>query len=345
MPCTMQRPSSSSQLCISERRSRTSMLRAISISLLFLLGILFWNMSQDPSEPLFRPYTYQFYFISTKSSFYFVNNDQFTVVAMSSPFLKWVGGKQKLIDDIIKHFPNNIDTYYEPFLGGGSVLLAVLNSDIRIKKIRANDLNAYLVQTYIDIRDNTEELISSLKELKNIDDYYENRKLFNELKKENQFSVKASALFIYLNKTCFRGLYREGPNGFNVPFGHYKNPNWINADLLRVWSDKIKNVEFSCLPYQDFLNDVGEHDFVYLDPPYAPENKTSFTKYNVSDFLDHEQFFSVVKKLPRFVMSNSKTEHTLYAFAEFEIHEIVARRSINSKKPGSTTTEIVVIKV
>ncbi|AAC96931.1 DNA methyltransferase [Paramecium bursaria Chlorella virus 1] len=265
---------------------------------------------------------------------------------MSSPFLKWVGGKQKFVNNIITHFPKNIDTYHEPFLGGGSVLLAVLNSDIQIKKIRANDLNAYLIQTYIDVKDNTEELIEELKSLKNSEeDYYENRKIFNSLKKEGHFSVKASALFIYLNKTCFRGLYREGPNGFNVPFGHYKNPNWINADLLRGWSDKIKNVEFSCLPYQDFLNDVGEHDFVYLDPPYAPENKTSFTKYNVSDFLDHEQLFSIVKSLPQFVMSNSKTEKTLNAFASFEILEITTRRAINSKKPGSTTTEIIVIKM
>lgn len=262
---------------------------------------------------------------------------------MSSPFLKWVGGKQKLTKEIIPLFPTNIDTYHEPFLGGGSVLLAVLNSDIKIKKIRANDLNAYLVRTYIDVRDNTEELITSLKDLENSEeDYYKNRKLFNELKKNGHFSVKASALFIYLNKTCFRGLYRESPNGFNVSFGHYKNPDYIQADLLRDWSNKIKNVEFSCLPYQDFLHEVRENDFVYLDPPYVPENKTSFTKYNISDFLDHDRLFSIVKSLPRFVMSNSKTEHTLSAFAEFEILEIIARRSINSKKPGSTTTEIII---
>jgi DNA adenine methylase len=173
--------------------------------------------------------------------------------------------------------------------------------------------------------------------------YYENRTIFNNITKSETLSVKTSALFLYLNKTCFRGLYREGPNGMNVSFGHYKNPKFCDEDHLRKCSQAIKNVEFSSLPYEKFLVNIGENDFVYLDPPYTPETATSFTKYNAQDFLDHDTLFAFVKKLPRFSMSNSKATSVLNAFSKmYTIRTISCPRAINSKNPGSKIDEIII---
>ena len=261
------------------------------------------------------------------------------------PFLKWVGGKQKIIRDIIESFPRDIDTYHEPFLGGGSVLFALLESDITVNRIRVNDANEHLIRTFVDVRDNLAELIREVKTLKNDEEsYYKYRAEFNDLKKKSVLSVRTSALFIYLNKTGFRGLYREGPNGMNVPFGHYKNPTVIDKVHLARCSEALKHVEFFSMSYEKFLVDVGEKDFVYLDPPYVPEKTTSFTKYNVYDFLDHEAFFDTVKSLPRFSMSNSKTSPVESAFPvdEYDVAMITCPRAINSKNPGMKIVEVLI---
>ena len=265
------------------------------------------------------------------------------VKAKMKPFIKWVGGKHKFVNEILDLFPRNIHTYHEPFLGGGSVLLALLSSDIACEKYRANDINKHLIQAYIDVRDNVDNLIEELKKLKNDKElFYIYRSRFNKLKQEEVFDVETSALFICLNKTCFRGLYREGPNGLNTPFGHYKNPSFFDEDTLKNISTLIQHVEFTSMSYEAFLTDVVKQDFVYLDPPYVPETKMSFTKYNVSDFLDHESFFDFTKKLPRFVMSNSAVDTVIDAFPDDQITIITCRRSINSKHPGATTNEVLI---
>jgi DNA adenine methylase len=261
------------------------------------------------------------------------------------PFLKWVGGKQKFVGDILDLFPRRIGTYHEPFLGGGSVLLALLDSDIVANRIRANDINEYLIRTYIDVRDNVDDLMTELRKLKNDKEfYYESRSRFNEFKKNGTKNAETSALFIFLNKTCFRGMYREGPHGLNVSYGHYKTPTVFDEDVLKKCSELIKDVEFTCVSYEDFLKDVAADDFVYLDPPYVPETSTSFTKYNVLDFLDHDAFFATAKSLPRFLMSNSETTKVLEAFPpdEYDVKIISCRRSINSKNPGSVTNEVLI---
>ena len=262
------------------------------------------------------------------------------------PFLKWVGGKQKFVNEILDLFPRNIHTYHEPFLGGGSVLLALLSSDIECEKFRANDINKHLIQTYIDVRDNVDNVIEELKKLKNDKElFYLYRARFNRLKKDGVFNIETSALFICLNKTCFRGLYREGPNGLNAPYGHYKKSSFFDEDTLKSISTLIQHVEFTSVSYEAFLKDVGHLDFVYLDPPYAPETKISFTKYNASDFLDHEDFFDFTKKLPRFLMSNSAVDTVIDAFPDDLIKIITCRRSINSKNPGATTNEVLIKRV
>jgi DNA adenine methylase len=259
------------------------------------------------------------------------------------PFLKWVGGKQKFVDEILDLFPRNINTYHEPFLGGGSVLLALLSSDIACEKYRANDINKHLIRTYTDVRDNVDNVIEELKKLKNDKElFYVYRTRFNRLKKDDVFNVETSALFICLNKTCFRGLYREGPNGLNTPYGNYKNQSFFDEDALKSISKLIQHVEFTSLSYEAFLTDVDQQDFVYLDPPYAPETKISFTKYNASDFLDHEGFFKFTKTLPRFLMSNSAADMVTNAFPDEQIKIITCRRSINSKHPGATAKEVLI---
>jgi DNA adenine methylase len=203
-----------------------------------------------------------------------------------------------------------------------------------------------LVDPQVEVRPThgqVDDLIVELKKLKNDKElFYVYRTRFNEFKQNDVANVESSALFICLNKTCFRGLYREGPNGLNSPYGHYKSSSFFDEDSLRSISKLIQNVEFTSVSYENFLRDVKHQDFVYLDPPYAPETSSSFTKYNTSDFLDHESLFDFIKKLPRFLMSNSAVKLVIDAFSDYEITTITCRRSINSKNPGATTNEVLI---
>ena len=294
------------------------------------------------------------------------------------PFLKWVGGKSKLLKHIVPKFPKQINNYHEPFLGGGSILLTLLQEqktgNIKIKgSIYAYDLNKQLIQVYRDIQSNKDELIGIIEKYKNIYDscpnvekgmanrkpenenealkskesyYYWLRKKFNEIK---DLCVENSALFIVLNKTCFRGVYREGPNGFNVPFGHYKHtPGMINNVEINRLSELIKDVIFIDSNYMESLKNIYQGDFVYLDPPYAPENNTSFVGYTKKGFslIEHNKLFNKIKELDnkkiKFVMNNANVELVRKNFEKYKIDEIVARRAINSKNPESTAREVII---
>jgi len=266
-----------------------------------------------------------------------------------------------------------MNNYHEPFLGGGSVLLAVLSlqkqSQITINnKIYASDINSVLIGVYKHIQTNPEELYKfitthineydsitgnvinrkpiSLDEAKTSKEsyYYWMRYKYNNMDKT---SIECSALFMCLNKTCFRGVYREGPNGYNVPYGHYKKtPAIISETDLMCISELIKDVEFTHREFSDSIGDVKEGDFIYFDPPYAPENTNSFVGYVATGFnLDaHKLLFSEIKKMHnvKFVMSNAKVELVTENFKEYKCNEIVARRAINSKNPESTTTEVII---
>jgi DNA adenine methylase len=271
------------------------------------------------------------------------------------PFIKWVGGKTQILDDTLSLFPTTIENYHEPFVGGGSVLLSVLSKNIVHDKIYACDTNYSLIQLYKHVQNNFEELYNELKKIfKNYENnfeekekekyYYSMRQLFNTCDKN---SIEHSALFMFLNKTCFRGLYREGPNGFNVPYGHYKKVNIIEKDELEKISELIKNVNFECLDFRESLKKVGSHDFVYLDPPYAPETKNSFVGYTKDGFKleDHDELFKTIKEnLPKFVMSNSNVELVNESFKEYNKKVIIAKRAINSKNPESKTEEVIVYR-
>ena len=293
---------------------------------------------------------------------------------LQKPFLKWAGGKTQIIETVLSKFPSEIKNYHEPFLGGGSVLLALLtmisNNKINIHgNIYACDSNESLINLYIHIQSKKDELYNYIdtyvNEFNNISGeeinrnpdninealtskesyYYYVRKNYN---KSVLGTIERSAMFLFLNKTCFRGLYREGPNGFNVPYGHYKNPSIINKDELDNISEMIKDVVFKACDFTESFKDIIEGDFVYIDPPYAPENSKSFVKYTESgfDLNCHNRLFDTIKKTNdihvKFLLSNSNVELVKKSFETFEREELIAKRAINSKNPESVTKELLI---
>jgi DNA adenine methylase len=301
-------------------------------------------------------------------------------MALVKPFLKWVGGKTQIIHDVLALFPKQIHNYHEPFLGGGSVLLALL-SDKSISvsgRIYASDINPHLIALYKNIQHHPEQLIDEVKRLADeyakcsgsvvnrkpatIEEamtspesyYFWIRSHFNLITKDSIVaSIQASAMLLFLNKTCFRGLYREGPRGFNVPFGNYKNPTIIDEAHIREVSALIRDVIFTCEPYTGSLARVSGNpagDFVYLDPPYVPENSTSFVSYTADGFSleDHKILFSICDKIEaRMLMSNSDVALVNEAFAgpQYTKKTISCKRSINSKSPDSRTNEVLITNI
>lgn len=300
---------------------------------------------------------------------------------MVSPFLKWVGGKSQILNDILEKIPLDINSYHEIFVGGGSVLFGILsmikNNDINLTgNIYAYDINNALINTYKCVQCNPEELYSNIlihienynkcnedngnRKPSNIEEamtskesyYYWIRNKFNSIPlNKDELNYQKAGMFIFLNKTCFRGLYRESKNGFNVPFGNYKNPEVANLEHLKKVSELIERVNFICLGFDKSMLNVKKGDFVYLDPPYAPENDKSFTRYSLEDFsLDsHIKLFKMIKDLPcLFLMSNANVPLVNDAFRTqessdaFNIKLISCKRSINSKNPGAKTLEVLI---
>ena len=294
---------------------------------------------------------------------------------IQKPFLKWVGGKTQILDRIISKFPTQMNNYHELFLGGGSVLLALMSlrkqGRIKIKnKIYAYDFNKKLIQVYKHIQTHNNQLFAHIQhyinschtingtvvirnpknamEAKTSKEsyYYWMRHKFNAI---TENSVERSALFMVLNKTCFRGLYREGPNGFNVSYGHSKKtPTIVSKEELDRISDLIQDVEFIHSDFQESIKAVQSGDFVYLDPPYVPLNPNTFVGYVRKGFgtKRHHELFDKIQQLEKgiqFVLSNSDTPMVRNTFQKnYKMEIIVARRSINSKKPQSTASEVIV---
>lgn len=308
-----------------------------------------------------------------------VKNVSTKKVHIPKPILKWVGGKTQIIDNLIMDFPNEMNNYHETFLGGGSVLMAFLsyvNSGI-IKihgNIYAYDLNEPLIYTYKNIQNNHNELYDQLREIinefnscgngelnrkpANIDEakqlkenyYYWIRSKYNELCLTNRQNILCSAMFIFLNKTCFRGVFRVGPRGFNVPYGHYNKPEIINKDHLDEIHNLIQNVIFECRDFNTSLTNVEPNDFVYLDPPYAPETSTSFVGYTENGFNieQHDNLFKLIHNLTntnkKIMLSNADVTLVRENFTNdnYNITSILCKRSINSKNPEAKAKEVII---
>ena len=275
----------------------------------------------------------------------------------AKPFLKWAGGKGQLLTEIGKYYPfaekKHIKKYAEPFVGGGAVLFDVLNKHT-VDEVYISDINAELINTYITIRDNSDELISRLKTMesdylaKDADArkkaYLEARARFNALKRDGIRDAEAASLMIFLNRTCFNGLYRVNKAGdYNVPMGAYKNPQICNEDNLLNVSKKLQNANIVCGDYKDSASFIDDKTFVYFDPPYRPLTKTAnFTSYTEQLFDDNKQLelANFVQDLDNkgalIVISNSDPKNTDEndnffddAYSKQNISRVAANRMIN----------------
>lgn len=260
------------------------------------------------------------------------------------PFLKWAGGKTRLIAQYKQYFPQQYQTYYEPFLGGGAIFF-----HLHPKTARLTDINGELITTYRCVRDHVEELIALLQEHQK----QHNKQYYYDLRDYNTGSeLEKAARLIYLNKTCFNGLYRVNSQGkFNVPMGRYKNPNICPQDILRAASDALAGAEIEQADFTNILNYAHTRDdFVYFDPPYYPISETSyFTAYSNSCFGETQQlqlrdiFKELAQRGVKVMLSNSDCEFIREIYHGFKIHTILASRSINSnaKKRGQITEVLV----
>lgn len=275
-------------------------------------------------------------------------------VVKPKPFLKWVGGKRQLIPQLDSYLPKTFESYFEPFFGGGAMYfhLAPVTGYI-------NDINKSLTGAYSDVRDNIEDLLESLKlielEYFKLDEdgqkefYYDRRAEYN---KEPFNTIRKSTLLIFLNRTCFNGLYRENRKGeFNVPHGRAKNPTICDEDNLRNVSKALKYVKILNGSYTEALKTAKAGDFVYLDPPYDPVNPTSsFTSYSIDDFGKDDQrllktVFDELTSRGCFVaLSNSDTPFMRELYKDYRQETLLASRSINAKGTGrGKVTELLVL--
>lgn len=284
----------------------------------------------------------------------------------AKPFIKWVGGKTQLIAEVERLLPKDFSerkelTYIEPFVGGGAVLFWILQNYPNITKAVINDINSDLTTAYKTIKHNPHDLIESLQKIQN--EYLplneENRKEYY-LEKRSRFNTKKlddienTALFIFLNRTCFNGLYRVNSKGlFNVPFGRYSNPKICDEQTILADSELLQKVEILTGDFSKTINYTGENNFFYFDPPYKPLSETSsFNSYSKEDFNDKEQirlgeFCKQIDKLGHsFILSNSdvkgKNPNDNFfddLYKQFEIQRVFATRMVNAnaEKRGKLT--------
>ena len=266
------------------------------------------------------------------------------------PFLKWAGGKRQLMKELIKYMPKQYNTYYEPFLGGGALLF-----ELQPKKAIVNDSNSELINCYSMIKYALNDLIEELKQYKNDEDYYYQVRKWDRQKDYNsRTSIEKAARIIFLNKTCYNGLFRVNSQGqFNVPFGRYKKPNILDEAVLKAVSQYLNKVDVKLIntDFAEAVKTAKKNDFIYFDPPYDPvSNTASFTGYDVNGFNRDQQkrLKEVVDDLTdrgcKVMLSNSYTDFIDNLYQDYTQVKVSATRAINSNtvKRGKVD-EIIVI--
>lgn len=262
------------------------------------------------------------------------------------PFLKWVGGKRQLLPELTSRLPNSFNSYHEPFVGGGALFFHLaLPSHLSRQLPRLNspvflsDINTELISAYEVIRSEVESLIEDLKQhIYQKDYYYRIRDVDRAPEFQDWSAVKRASRLIYLNKTCFNGLYRVNSRGqFNVPFGRYKNPRILDEDNLRACSKVLKSAVLRNANFIESTQECQSGDFVYLDPPYAPVSRTSdFTSYTRSGFgSDMQEVLmktcaDLDKRGVKFMLSNSDVPLIRELYQGFRIETVQASRAVNS---------------
>jgi DNA adenine methylase len=268
----------------------------------------------------------------------------------AAPFVKWAGGKRQIKNEIIPLLPKAITSYCEPFLGGGAILFS-----IQPVKAIVNDLNAELISVYETIRDNLERLIDALRKHKNTEEYFYAIRELDRDKDSYRLITKVdkAARLLYLNKTCYNGLFRVNSAGeFNSPFGYYKNPNIVNEPVLRAVSSYLNtgSISFFCEDFAETLKRADAESFVYLDPPYDPLSGTAnFTGYMKGGFDKSEQIRlkqccdDLDARGIKFLLSNSATDFIRELYSGYEIAVIEAKRAISADaKKRSAVKELLI---
>ena len=263
------------------------------------------------------------------------------------PIVKWVGGKRQLMFELIKNMPKSYNRYFEPFIGGGALFF-----ELQPEQAYISDMNEELINLYSVVRDNVYELIKDLSKHEVSKEYFLEIRNIDRTEQYTELSdVERASRFIYLNRTCFNGMYRVNSQGqFNVPFGHYKNPRIIDENNLLNCSELLKKTEIKCADFSEILTKVKKGDFVYFDPPYVPLNETSsFTSYTKDGFDIDMQFKlrDVCNELDtmgvKFMLSNSDTKLVNELYANYEIKKVFASRQINANADGrGKITEVLV---
>lgn len=283
---------------------------------------------------------------SASRGVYKLNTEKISVPPQ--PFLRWAGGKRKLVESLIRSFPssfsNSKNDFYEPFVGGGALMLALGDKSLPVyvsgNRLLINDSNPDLVATYFAIRDDAQTLIKKLEVLaRDV-----SKKAFLRVRADQpRDDVSRAARFIYLNKTCFNGLWRVNSKGkFNVPWGQLKNPKILDSENLWAVHTRLQGAHISTGPYQSALESARKGDLVYLDPPYIPLSaSSSFSKYAKEDFgiLDQYALAGVIDGLTSrgvyVILSNSDTPLTRKIFGDsLALHQISVQRTISARASG-----------
>lgn len=276
---------------------------------------------------------------------------------LAQPFFKWVGGKRQIADIILDEFPTEIENYYEPFVGAGAMLFRVLQEYPNLKHVHINDSNPDVVWAYAYVRDGIDKLIEGLKEIENeynsSEDkqgfYYNRRTEFNEFIREDNHEFRRTILFLFLNKTCFNGMYRVNKDGnFNTPYNYAKEVKF-DYENLRVCSNLLQKVTITCGDYSYAL--PKENATVYLDPPYRPLNGGGEIGYTVNGFGDEEQVrlrdnIDKMRNTCKIILSNSDTKDGFFddLYKGYNIQRIQARRNINRDGSGRGKIDELLIK-
>ncbi len=263
------------------------------------------------------------------------------LIIKPKPFIKWAGGKQIIADALIDYFPSEFDKYYEPFIGGGSVLF-------KLNPCRGiiNDQNEWLINTYKAIQADWRKVSEILDFLPNTKEEFLN---IRSIPHETLDIFSQGAHFIYLNKTCFRGLFRVNKKGqFNVPYGDYDR-RYYDPDVLKNVSDFLQNMEIRSTDFEIALFDVKQDDFIYFDPPYYKSGEYSdFNRYTPNQFKEkeHIRLASLCRELDnrgvRWALSNSDTEFVNFLYEGFNINKIENRREINLNSKKRSVKELLI---
>ena len=273
-----------------------------------------------------------------------------TVAPNARPVLKWAGGKGKLLRELLAHVPATFGAYHEPFMGGGALFFE-LAAQGRIKSAYLSDINASLIDVYLGLRDCVDDVIANLRHHRHEHDYYYAVRALNPA---DLSLPERAARIIYLNKTCYNGLYRENRAGqFNVPFGRYANPTICDEPNLRAAAAVLRGVDIACRPFTTVLDIAQPGDFVYFDPPYDPLSPTAnFTGYDRRGFGPDDQrrlrdvFAELGRRGVRAMLSNSDTPFIRELYAGFPLEQVFVGRVVNSKVEGrGKVAEVIVVNL